>query len=69
MDYKIPLDFMIVYGRKRHRLSSLIKMYDFDNLIIDGSVPRYMVLKLIEEANVLGIKSHDIREEGCFLIK
>lgn len=69
LDYKIPLDFMIVYGRKRHRLSSLLKMYDFDNLIIDGSVPRYMVLKLIEEANVLGIKSHDIREEGCFLIK
>lgn len=69
LEYKIPLDFMIVYGRKRHRLSSLLKMYDFDNLIIDGSVPRYMVLKLIEEANVLGIKSHDIREEGYFLIK
>lgn len=68
-DYKIPLDYMIVYGRGRCRLSTLLKMYSFDNLIIDGSVPRYLVRKLADEASSLGIEFHDIGEEGAFLIQ
>ncbi len=69
LNYRIPLDYMIVYGRKRQSLSSLIKMYDFDNLIIDGSVPRYLVRELIDEADCLGIKYYDIREYGAFFIQ
>lgn len=69
LEYKIPLDYMIVYGRKRQRLSFLLKMYDFDNLIIDGSVPRYLVQKLVEEADALDIKCHDIGEDGAFFIQ
>ena len=69
LDYKIPLDYMIVFGRKRQRLSFLLKMYNFDNLIIDGSVPRYLVRELIEEANGLAIKTYDIRENGAFFIQ
>ena len=69
LDYKIPLDYMIVYGRGRCRLSTLLKMYSFDNLIIDGSVPRYLVRKLADEASSLGIEFHDIGEEGAFLIQ
>lgn len=69
LDYRIPLDYMLIYGRKRHKLSSLLKAYDFDNLIIDGSVPYYLVSRIIEESNDLGIKYYNIREDGCLILK
>ena len=69
LSYKIPLDFMLVYGKKRQSLELLLNMYNFDYLIIDGSVPSYLASKLIEESEKLGIKYHSIREKGAFLIK
>lgn len=69
LSYKIPLDYMLVYGRKRQTLSYLLNVYDFDYLIIDGSVPYYLASQLIGEADDLGIKYHNIREDGAFLMK
>ena len=69
LSYKIPLDFMLVYGKKRQSLELLLNMYNFDYLIIDGSVPSYLASELIEESEKLGIKYHSIREKGAFLIK
>ena len=69
LSYKIPLDYMLVYGRKRQTLSYLLNVYNFDYLIIDGSVPYYLASQLIGEADDLGIKYHNIREDGAFLMK
>ena len=69
LSYKIPLDFMLVYGKKRQSLVSLLNVYSFDYLIIDGTVPLYLTAELIEESEKLGIKYHSIREKGAFLIK
>ena len=69
LSYKIPLDYMLVYGRKRQTLSYILNVYDFDYLIIDGSVPYYLTSRLIDEADALGIKYHNIREDGAFLMK
>ena len=69
LSYKIPLDYMLVYGRKRQTLSYILNVYDFDYLIIDGSVPYYLASQLIDEADDLGIKYHNVREDGAFLIK
>ena len=60
---------MLVYGRKRQSLSSLLNMYSFDNLIISSDVPYYLTMELIEEADDLGIKYYDIREKGAYLVK
>ena len=60
---------MLVYGRKRQTMSYLLNVYDFDYLIIDGSVPYYLASQLIDEADDLGIKYHNIREDGAFLMK
>lgn len=67
--YKIPLDYMLVYGRKRQTLSYLLNVYDFDYLIIDGSVPYYLASDLIKEADDLDIKCHSIRDDGAFFIE
>lgn len=69
LSYKIPLDYMLVYGKKRQSLSVLLNMYDFDYLIIDGSVPVYLASELIEESESFGIKYYSIRKNGAFIIK
>ena len=69
LSYKIPLDFMLVYGKKRQSLSYLLNVYDFDYLIIDGTVPQYLTSELIEDSERLGIKYHSIREKGAFVVK
>ena len=69
LSYRIPLDFMLVYGKKRQSLSSLLNVYNFDYLIIDGTVPSYLSSEIIEESENLGIKYHSIREKGSFLVK
>lgn len=69
ISFRIPLDYMIVYGNKRQSLDCLLKVYSFDNLIIDGSVPPYLAYKFIDEAEKLGIEYHNIRECGSFSVK
>ena len=69
LSYKIPLNYMLVYGCKRQSLLSLFNVYSFDNLIISSDVPRYLAADLIKEAADLGIKYHDIREKGAFFLK
>ena len=69
LKYRIPVDYMLVYGRERQSLSYLLNVYSFDNLIISSDVPRYLAADLIKEAADLGIKYHDIREKGAFFLK
>ncbi len=52
LQYKIPLDYMVVYGRRKQTLSYILNIYEFDFLIIDGSVPYYLASKLMDEADV-----------------
>jgi competence protein ComEC len=69
LTYRIPVDCMLVYGRKRQSLKSLLNVYVFDYLIIDASVPNYIASKLIEEAESLDIKYHNIKEDGAYFLK
>lgn len=69
LSYKIPLDYMVLYGRRRQDLKKLLNVYTVDYLIIDGSVPSYLHADLLQDADSLGIKCHSVREKGAFLIK
>ena len=69
LSYKIPVDYMLVYGRKRQSLHSLMNVYEFDSLIISSDIPYYLTTELIEEADGLGIKYYDIRENGAYFVK
>lgn len=69
LSYRIPVDYMLVYGRKRQSLVNLLNMYNFDYLIISSDVPSYLATKIIEEADDLGIKYHNIRENGACFVK
>ena len=69
LKYRIPVDYMLVYGRKRQSLSYLLNVYSFDNLIISSDVPYYLTTELIDEATELGIKYYDIKEKGAYFVK
>lgn len=69
LQYKIPLDYMVIYGSRKQTLSYILNVYRFDYLIIDGSVPSYLASKLMDEADALGINYHNIREDGAFIIE
>ena len=69
LSYKIPVDYMLVYGRKRQSVQTLMNMYSFDNLIIGSDVPFYLTTELIEEATELGIKYCEIGENGAYLVE
>ena len=69
LSYKIPVDYMLVYGRKRQSVQTLMNMYSFDNLIIGSDVPFYLTTELIEEATEFGIKYCEIRENGAYLVE
>lgn len=69
LSYRIPVDYMLVYGKSNKKLSQLLKVYDVGNLIIDSSVPYYISSEMTEEANALGIKCHSLRENGAIFIK
>lgn len=69
LGYRMPLDYMVVYGKKRLNLKSLLNIYDFDNLVICGNVPYYWAARLLEEADDLGIRCFDIRRDGAVSIK
>lgn len=69
LSYRIPVDYLLVYGKSYKKLSQLLKVYNVGNLIIDSSVPYYLSLEIIEDAAALGIKCHSLRENGAFFIK
>ena len=69
LDYRIPVDYMFVYGKYKKDLSRLLRVYSFDNLIIDSSVPYYLSSEMIEEAEDFGIKCHTLRKEGAIFIE
>lgn len=69
LDYRIPVDYMLVYGKNKKSLLRLLKIYDFDNLIIDSSVPYYISSEMMEEAEDFGIKYRTLRNEGGIFIE
>ena len=46
-----------------------MNVYEFDSLIISSDIPYYLTTELIEEADGLGIKYYDIRENGAYFVK
>lgn len=68
LKFRIPLDYLIIYGRQRMDLSSLLSVYDFDYLIIDGSVPSYSMDKLAEDARKNELNYYSVRDKGAFIL-
>ncbi|MEJ2594268.1 MAG: ComEC/Rec2 family competence protein [bacterium] len=61
---KLDLDLLVLRGRKKVDLASLMNGYDFDLLVIDGSVPGYQRNRILKACEECGINYHDVRVDG-----
>ena len=65
LDYRLPVDFLLVRGRQKPDVQSAMNGYDAQMLLIDGSVPRYLAEKWMSQAEALDMPCYDLAE-GAF---
>jgi len=62
LNYRLPVDYLLVRGKQKPDVRSIVNGYEMKLLVIDGSVPRYLVEKWIAQAQDLDIPYYNIGE-------
>ena len=65
LEYRLPVDYLMVFGRQNPDIQSVVNGYDAKMLLVDGSVPHYLVEKWIRQAQTMGIPYYNIGD-GAF---
>ena len=68
LDYRLPVDYLLVTGKQKPDVQSVVNGYETKLLVIDGSVPRYLSEKWMAQAQALDIPYYNIGE-GALEIK
>ncbi len=55
LSFRIPVDFMLVTGKQKPDVVSIMLGYDVGKLLIDGSVPAYLTEKWKSQADEVGL--------------
>ena len=61
LSYRLPVDYLLVTGKQKPDIQSIVNGYDMRMLIIDGSVPNYLAERWVSQAVEKGIP-YNIRE-------
>ena len=64
LDYRIPVDFLVVTGKQKPNVAKLLINYSVNCLLIDGSVPYYLAEKWINQAENMGLPYKNIGEQA-----
>jgi hypothetical protein len=64
LSYRLPVEYVLVTGRQKPDIQSIINGYDVQMLIIDGSVPDYLAERWISQAVEKGIANY----KNCTII-
>lgn len=62
--YRLPVDYLLVTGRQQPDISSVLYSYAPKTLLIDGSVPKYLVEQWETQAKENGLPYVDIGESA-----
>ena len=60
LNYRLSVDYLLVRGKQKPDVQSIVNGYDMKLLVIDGSVPRYLSEKWIAQAQALDIPYYNI---------
>ena len=60
LDYRIPVDFLVVTGKQKPNVDKLLINYSVNCLLIDGSVPYYLAEKWMDQAENIGLPYKNI---------
>jgi len=61
LSYRLPVDYLLVTGKQKPDIQSIVNGYNVRMLIIDGSVPNYLAQRWISQAVEKGIP-YNMRE-------
>ena len=64
LDYRIPVDFLVVTGKQKPNVDKLLINYSVNCLLIDGSVPYYLAEKWMNQAENIGLPYKNIGEQA-----
>lgn len=67
LSYRLPVDYLLVTGKQKPDVQSVVNGYDAKMLLVDGSVPRYLAEKWVDEAREKGLSCHYLGD-GAFEI-
>ena len=62
LSFRLPVDYLLVRGKQKPDVRSIVNGYEMKLLVIDGSVPRYLAEKWIAQAQDLDIPYYNIGE-------
>lgn len=68
LSYRFPADFVLVTGKQKPDLVSLLRGYEVGELLIDGSVPNYLAEKWETQAEEIGLPFYNLAD-GAFEVK
>ena len=65
LSYRLPVDYLLVIGKQKPDVQSVVNGYDAQLLLIDGSVPRYLAEKWMDQADALHLSYYYVGD-GAF---
>ena len=65
LSFRLPVDYLLVCGRQKPDVQSVVNGYDAKLLLIDGSVPHYLAEKWMTQAEALNLPCYDLGK-GAF---
>ncbi|MCR5658888.1 MAG: competence protein ComEC family protein [Bacteroidales bacterium] len=66
LSFRLPVDYLLIVGKQKPDVQSTVNAYEAKMLLIDGSVPRYLAEKWMDQAQSFDIPYYNIGE-GAFL--
>ena len=60
LSYRLPVDYLLVFGKQRPDVKSINNAFVAQLLIIDGSVPRYLAEKWVAQAEESQLPYYDV---------
>lgn len=66
LSFRLPVDYLLIVGKQKPDVRSVVNGYEAKLLLIDGSVPRYLAEKWMDQARSFDIPYYNIGE-GAFL--
>lgn len=57
---RLPVDYLLVRGKQKPDVQSVVNGYEAKMLLIDGSVPRYLAEKWVAQAGEKQLSVYDL---------
>lgn len=65
---KLKVDYLVIRDNPKFRIADLLKLYEPQMIIIDGSNSIYRTDKWIAECKAAGVESYSLKDQGAYVV-